>query len=52
MTLFPYEDDVGWLVDLMIAVVDFTKFKSKSVYLLDVDFVDILLPIKKFPVTY
>ncbi|MNR61198.1 DNA-binding transcriptional repressor SrlR [compost metagenome] len=36
--------------DQLIAVADFTKFASKSVYRLDFDFVDILITDQEVPI--
>ncbi|UKS31033.1 DeoR/GlpR family DNA-binding transcription regulator [Paenibacillus sp. HWE-109] len=53
---FPYEDDVSVKKEMarrsdqLIAVADFTKFASKSVYRLDFDFVDILITDQEVPI--
>ncbi|OPH57695.1 DeoR family transcriptional regulator [Paenibacillus ferrarius] len=52
---FPYEDDVSVKKEMarrsdqVIAVVDFSKFLSKSVYRLDFDLVDILITDQEVP---
>ncbi|WP_187274096.1 DeoR/GlpR family DNA-binding transcription regulator [Paenibacillus sp. N3.4] len=52
---FPYEDDVSVKKEMarrsdqVIVVADFSKFKSKSVYRFDFDFVDILITDQEVP---